>query len=96
LMRRENYKETPRPAVILLDLNMPKLSGDEVLKMIRNNDELRHIPVVVLSNSMNKKDAIKIYGLGGNSFIRKPAGYKELREFVQTFSKYWLEYSTVV
>ena len=81
------------PSVILLDLNMPKINGREVLKQIRNHKELSAIPVVVLSNSMNKEEALEIYHLGANSFTRKPAGYKELREFVSTFYKYWFEYS---
>ena len=96
LTQRGSFRASPRPAVILLDLNMPKLNGDEVLKQIRAHEELRSIPVVVLSNSMNKKDAVETYHFGGNSFVRKPAGYKELREFVQVFSKYWFDCSVLV
>ena len=83
------------PLLIFLDLNMPKLNGREVLKQIRANDGLKHIPVVVLTNSMNKKEALEAYRLGVNSFIRKPSGYKELRDFVTLFGKYWFDYSTL-
>ena len=85
-----------RPRIALLDIDMPKLNGLEVLRQIRSNDEIRAIPVTILSNSMNTAEALEAYRLGANSFVRKPAGYKEIREFVQVYSKYWLEYSTLV
>lgn len=93
LLLRANDPKMPKPHIILLDLNMPKLNGREVLSEIRKSSELKHIPVVVLSNSMNKKEAVETYLLGVNSFIRKPAGYRELRDFVQVFYKYWFVYS---
>ncbi len=96
LTQQGNFKDAEKPLLILLDLNMPKLNGEEVLRQIRNHESLRYIPVVVLSNSMNKKDVMTAYELGGNSFIRKPAGYKELREMAQTLSKYWFEHSTLI
>ncbi len=84
------------PLLILLDLNMPKLNGREVLAQIRKEKEIKHIPVVVLSNSMSRIEALESYSLGVNSFVRKPSGYRELREFVQIFYKYWFEYSTLI
>lgn len=96
LQQRGRFRGMARPFLILLDLNMPKLSGQEVLKAIRGNEDLRHIPVVVLTNSMSKSEAIEAYRSGVTSFIRKPSGYKELLEFVDVFSKYWFEYSTLV
>lgn len=95
LMRRDGQEDST-PSLILLDLNMPKLNGREVLRQIRDHNELQHIPVVMLTNSMNKDEAIDAYRLGANSFIRKPSGYKELREFIKTFTQYWFEYSTLI
>ena len=96
LKRRGRFREAARPYLMLLDLNMPKLNGQEVLKQIRSDEGICHIPVVVLTNSMNKEEVTEAYCRGVNSFIRKPAGYKELRSFVETFGKYWFEYSTLV
>lgn len=96
LLRLTSQNGSPKPFLILLDLNMPKLSGHEVLRQIRSQDYLKHIPIVVLTNSINKEEARQAYRMGVNSFIRKPSGYKELREFVTTFSKYWFEYSMLL
>lgn len=85
-----------RPLIVLLDLNMPKLNGRDVLGRIRADEKLKQIPVVVLSNSMNKNEAMEAYLLGASSFIRKPAGYKELQSFVRTFYDYWFIYSTLL
>ncbi len=85
-----------KPTLIILDLNMPKLNGNDVLSDIRNRETSKHIPVVMFSNSSNRSEALHAYQLGLNSFVRKPAGYNELREFVQVFYKYWFEYSTLL
>jgi two-component system response regulator len=84
------------PLFIFLDLNMPKLNGKEVLRQLRSHDGLDHVPIAVFTNSNNRDEAIEAYRLGANSFIRKPSGYKELREFISTFHKYWFEYSTLL
>ncbi len=89
-------QENPKPFLILLDLNMPKLNGREILKQVRSHKELCHIPVIVLTNSMNRQEAVEVYQSGANSFIRKPSGYKDLREFVRVFYKYWFDYSLLV
>ena len=87
--------DSPPPSLILLDLNMPKLSGREVLRQIRNQQSLKHIPVVVLTNSINKAESVEAFRLGVNSFLRKPSGYKELAEFVRIFCRYWFDHSTI-
>ena len=84
-----------RPSFILLDLNMPKLNGHEVLAQIRQRDALRDVPVAVLTNSINRNEVQEAYRLGVNSFLRKPSGYTELREFAKTFCRYWFDYSTL-
>ena len=96
LMRRGPFLGAARPYLILLDLNMPKLSGQEVLKNIRADKDLQCIPVVVLTNSMNKDEAEQAYRAGVTCFVRKPSGYKELRGFVEVFCKYWFNYSTLI
>jgi CheY-like chemotaxis protein len=88
--------EKPRPSLILLDLNMPKLNGREVLNRIRSRESISHVPVVVFSNSMDKSEVLDVYRLGVNSFVRKPAGYKELRDFADVFYRYWFQYSTLI
>ncbi len=84
------------PFIIILDLNMPKVDGREVLREIRATERLKHIPVVVFTNSGNWRDAMDAYRLGVNSFVRKPAGYREQVEFVQCFYKYWFHFSKLV
>ncbi len=84
------------PVLVLLDLNMPKVDGLEVLKQIRANKEWSHMPVAIFTNSMNQKEALEAYRSGANAFIRKPSGYKDLQYFVKSFQRYWFEYSTLV
>lgn len=82
------------PKIILLDLKLPKLSGHEVLKEIRANELTRHIPVIILSTSIEDKDISTSYQLGGNSFIRKPTAYEEFCEVVEEIGAYWLSTNT--
>ncbi len=81
----------PRPGLILLDLNMPKLDGREALKTIKEDPTLRDIPVVVLSTSRLDEDIAKSYKLGVNSFITKPVTFSGLVEAMNVLGKYWLE-----
>ena len=90
---KENQAEETRPRIVFLDLNMPKIDGRHVLREIRTSEVLNHLPIVVLTNSSSKDDIIKTYKMGVNSFVRKPAGYDELIEFVSTFCKYWFDFS---
>ena len=83
--------DSPRPGLILLDLNMPKKDGREVLKEIKNDPNLRQIPVVVLTTSKAEEDIYKIYDLGANSFITKPVTFSSLVEVMRTIGKYWFE-----
>jgi CheY-like chemotaxis protein len=83
--------EAPRPGLILLDLNMPKLDGREALKTIKEDPTLRDIPVVVLSTSRLDEDIARSYKLGVNSFITKPVTFSGLVEAMNVLGKYWLE-----
>jgi CheY-like chemotaxis protein len=94
LLRRGKYAalaDSPRPGLILLDLNMPKKDGREALKEIRANPDLRKIPVVVLTTSRADTDISRIYELGANSFISKPVSFDSLVEVMKILGRYWFE-----
>ena len=93
LRRQGKYadQETPRPGLILLDLNMPRKDGRTVLKEIKSDPELRQIPVVVLTTSHADEDIYKSYDLGVNSYIVKPVTFEALVDILQTLEKYWFE-----
>ncbi|MCG8431699.1 MAG: response regulator [Candidatus Omnitrophica bacterium] len=78
-----------RPGIILLDLNLPKKNGLEVLKELKANESLRVIPVVVLTVSKRDEDVIRSYNLGCNSFVQKPLHFEEFVEAVRTIGLYW-------
>lgn len=94
LLRQGKYKraeESPRPGLILLDLNMPKKDGREVLRDIRSNAELRRIPVVVLTTSKADTDIERTYELGANSYIAKPVQFDGLVNLMRMISQYWFK-----
>ena len=82
---------SPRPGMILLDLNMPRMDGREALAAIKQDPALRSIPVVVLTTSKAEEDVLRSYDLGVNSFITKPVTFLGLVEVMKVFSRYWLE-----
>jgi CheY-like chemotaxis protein len=81
----------PRPGLILLDLNMPRKDGREALREIKNNPELRRIPIVVLTTSQADTDVGAIYELGANSFISKPFQFEALVAVMRVISQYWFK-----
>jgi CheY-like chemotaxis protein len=83
--------KAPRPGLILLDLNMPKIDGREALKAIKLDPCLKDIPVVVLSTSRLDEDIARSYQLGVNSFITKPVTFSGLVEAMNVLGRYWLE-----
>ncbi len=82
--------EHATPAVILLDLKLPKVDGLEVLKKIKGDQKLKYVPVVVLTSSREEKDLIESYNLGTNSYIRKPVDFEQFVETVRYIGYYWL------
>jgi CheY-like chemotaxis protein len=94
LFNRGEYADAddhPKPGLILLDLNMPKKDGREVLAEIKADAVLRSIPVVVLTTSKAEEDIARTYDLGVNSFITKPVTFDGLVRAMDAFSRYWLE-----
>lgn len=81
--------KSPRPDLVLLDLNMPIKDGREALQEIKSDERLKDIPVVVLTTSNSEEDVAHTYHLGVNSFIRKPFRHKELADMVRDLSHYW-------
>ena len=94
LLRRGQYADpalSPRPGLILLDLNMPKKDGREALREMKADPSLRQIPVVVLTSSRADEDICRSYDLGVNSYIAKPVTMNGLVEIMATLRKYWFE-----
>lgn len=84
-------QSSPRPGLILLDLNMPKKDGREALKEIKNHPTLKRIPVIVLTTSKTEEDILRSYNLGVNCFITKPVSFKDLIDVTKSIGQYWFE-----
>lgn len=94
LRREGDYSDpasSPRPGLILLDLNMPRKDGFEALEEIKDDRDLRQIPVVVLTTSRAEEDVYRSYDLGVNSFISKPVSFDGLVEAMKVLGEYWFE-----
>ena len=90
LRRQDEYTDAPRPDVILLDLNLPKKDGREVLADIKGDDDLRRIPVVILTVSSAEEDIMKTYNLHANCYIQKPLDLGQFIEVVKSIQSFWL------
>jgi len=92
LHQRGQYQDSaPRPGLVLLDLNMPKMDGREALESIKQSPKLRQIPVIVLTTSQAEEDIFRSYDLGVNSYITKPVTFESLVEVMKGLGKYWFE-----
>ena len=98
LRQRDAYADpddAPRPDLILLDLNMPRMNGREVLKVMKGDADLGRIPVVVLTTSEQEADILRSYDLGCNSYIQKPVDMDQFVNAVRQLGKYWFEVVTL-
>lgn len=94
LLRRNKFSDpasSPRPGLILLDLNMPKKDGREALREIKADPRLRNIRVVVMTTSKAEEDIVRTYDLGAESYVTKPVTFTSLVDVIRTLGKYWLE-----
>ncbi len=94
LHRRGAYSDpalSPRPGVILLDLNMPRKDGREALQEIKADPDLRRIPIIIMTTSKAEEDILRSYDLGANSFISKPVTFEGLLTVIRNIGQYWFE-----
>ena len=91
LRREGRHVDAPRPDLILLDLNLPKKDGREVLEEIKVDEDLRQIPVVILTTSQAEQDILESYRLRANAYVSKPVDLERFLEVVKTIEEFWLE-----
>jgi chemotaxis family two-component system response regulator Rcp1 len=91
LNREKQYHDAVRPRLILLDLNLPRLDGREVLREVKASEHLRRIPVIVWSSSHAGKDVSDCYDLGANCYLVKPMDLRAYRDVINTVERFWVE-----
>ncbi len=85
-----DHRQSDAPAVVLLDLKLPKLSGLDFLRVIRADQRLSRLPVVIITGSQEEEDILAGYHLGANSYVRKPLDFKEFQAAIESIGSYWL------
>ena len=90
LRQEGKYGEAPRPDLILLDLNLPRMDGRTLLAEMRADDHLKSIPVVILTTSQAEEDIVKSYRLGANCYITKPVDFEQFLEVIRSVEAFWL------
>ncbi|MGZ7117069.1 MAG: response regulator [Methanobacterium sp.] len=90
LNHQNKFSDAPRPEIILLDLNLPRKDGREVLKEVKENDELKSIPIVILTTSSAKEDVIRTYGNHANCYITKPVDFDQFMKVITAIEDFWL------
>ena len=91
LRKQGKHGAVPRPDLILLDLNLPKKNGREVLEEIKEEEALRHIPVVILTTSQAEQDVVESYRLQANAYVTKPVDLDQFLKVVSSIEQFWLE-----
>ena len=95
LYQRGKYRDAPRPDIILLDLNLPRKDGREVLQEIKSDEKLRRIPVVVLTTSKAEEDVLRSYNLHANCYVTKPVDLEKFIVVVKSIDVFWLTVVTL-
>jgi CheY-like chemotaxis protein len=95
LKRKGKYESAVRPDVILLDLNMPRMDGRQVLAEVKKDDELKRIPIVILTISKADEDIVRTYELGANCYITKPVDLEQFNKVVKAIDNFWFEVVTL-
>lgn len=90
LRREPPYEDVPRPDLILLDLNLPKRDGREVLQIVKHDVDLRRIPIVVLTSSQAEEDVVSAYDLNVNCFVSKPVDFEQFVQVIRSIEDFWL------
>jgi CheY-like chemotaxis protein len=90
LRHEGNYAAAPRPDLILLDLNMPRMDGREVLKQLKSDDNFRRIPVVIITSSQAEEDILKAYDLQANCYVTKPVDLEQFMKVIRSVEEFWL------
>jgi CheY-like chemotaxis protein len=95
LSKADGYAQVPRPDLILLDLNLPRKDGWEVLKTVKESAHYRNIPVIVLTTSADQEDVERAYGLHANCYISKPVDFEKYTEIIRSIETFWLDVVTL-
>jgi len=90
LYKKDKYHSVSTPDLIFLDLNMPKKEGKEVLKVVKNDENLKAIPIIVLTNSYHPNEIMEVYKLHANSYVHKPLDFDDFRKAIATIVSFWL------
>jgi two-component system response regulator len=90
LFRRNRYSSAARPDLVLLDLKLPRIDGHQVLQIVKNHPDLRHIPVLVLSTSDTERDVVNAYEHHANCYLTKPSDLDEYLDLIREIEDYWL------
>lgn len=95
LHRRPPYEHAPRPDLVLLDLNLPRKDGRQVLASIKSDELLKTIPVVILTTSQAEEDVVRAYKLNANCYVTKPVDFEQFKRIVQGIEQFWLTVVTL-
>ena len=95
LRRRDPYQDAVRPDLVLLDLNLPRMDGREVLAAMKQDPALRIIPVVILTTSQAEEDVLRAYNLNANCYVTKPVDFDQFMRIVRTIEDFWLNVVTL-
>jgi len=95
LRRQQGYEDAPRPDLVVLDLNLPRCDGRQVLAEVKTDPELRTIPIVVFTTSCSRQDIMRSYELGANCYVSKPGSLQDFLSAVQSIEQFWFGCATV-